>query len=92
MQAFPAIQYEEEEKPLETTENPEIIAPKQEKATIVVLASPEARLTSEPVMVQLYCRPMVNGTLGPNLPVQEVPLMVVEGSPQKEGEKPQAGR
>jgi len=92
VQAFPAIQYEEEEKPLETTENPEIIAPKREKATIVVLASPEARLTSEPVMVQLYCRPMVNGTLGPNLPVQEVPLMVVEGSPQKEGEKPQAGR
>ena len=92
VQAFPAIQYNEGRGPLEVTQNPEIIAPKQEKATIVVLASPEARLTSEPVMVQLYCRPMVNGTLGPNLPVQEVPLMVVEGSPQKEGEKPQAGR
>ena len=63
-----------------------------EMTTIIVLAGTEARLTSEPVMVELYCRPMVNGTLGPNLPVQEVPLMVVEGSPEKEGEKPQAGR
>jgi len=73
-------------------ENSESIAPRKQKATIIVLASAEARLTSEPVMVELYCRPMVNGTLGPNLPVQEVPLMVVEGSPQKEGEKPQSGR
>jgi hypothetical protein len=56
----------------------------------VLLASPEAQLTREPVVVKLYCRPIVNGTLGPNLLVQEVPLMVVEDVPQQQPEKMQA--
>jgi hypothetical protein len=59
---------------------------------MVLVASAEARLTPEPVVVQLYCRPIVNGTLGPNLLVQEIPLMVVEGSPEKGSEKMAAAR
>jgi hypothetical protein len=90
VQSFPAIQYSETKGPLEVTQNPEIIAPKQQKATTVLLANPEAELTREPVMVQVYCRPIVNGTLGPNLLVQEVPLMVVEDVPQPQVEKMQA--
>jgi hypothetical protein len=35
---------------------------------------------------------MANGKLGPNLLVREIPLMVVEGSAPKEGEKPQSGK
>ena len=92
VQAFPAVQSYEERAPLEVTQNPEIVAPKQKKTAIIILASPDAPLTSEPRIVQLHCQAIANGQLGPNLLVREIPLMVVEGSTQKEGEKPQSGK
>ena len=92
VQAFPAVQSYEERPPLEVTQNPEVIAPKQKKTTIVVLASPEAPLTTEPKMIQLHCQSIVNGQLGPNLMVREIPLMVVEGSSQQDGKKTQLGK
>ena len=78
--AFPAVQFNEGRAPLEVTQNPDTIAPKQQKATIVLLASPEASLTKEPRTVQLRCQLIGNGMLGPRLLVREFPLMVVEGS------------
>ena len=92
VQAFPAVQSYEERAPLEVTQNPEIVAPKQKKTVIVILAGREAPVTSEPKLVQLHCQAIVNGQLGPNLLVREIPLMVVEGSAQKEGEKSQTGK
>jgi len=83
VQAFPAVQFNEGRAPLEVTQNPDTIAPKQQKATIVLLASPEAPLTKEPRTVQLRCQLIGNGMLGPNLLVREFPLMVVEGAAQK---------
>ena len=80
VQAFPAVQFNDGRAPLEVTQNPDIIAPKEQKATIVLLASPEAPLTTEPRTVQLRCQTMANGKLGPSLLVREIPLMVVEGS------------
>jgi len=88
VQAFPAVQFNDGRAPLEVTVNPDVIAPKPQKTTIVLLASPEAPLTSKPMIVQLHCHPIAKGRLGPNLLVREIPLMVVEGSQQKE-EKPQ---
>jgi hypothetical protein len=92
VQAFPAVQFNEGRAPLEVTQNPDTIAPKEQKATIVLLASPEAALTTQPRTVQLRCQAMANGKLGPSLLVREIPLMVVEGSAQNEAEKPQAGK
>ena len=92
VQAFPAVQAYEERAPLEVTQNPEIIAPQQKKTAIMVLASPVAPLLTEPRIIQIHCQAIVNGQLGPNLLVREIPLMVVKGSTQKEGEKPQTGK
>ncbi len=92
VQAFPAVQAYEERAPLEVTQNPEIIAPQQKKTAIIVLASPVAPLLTEPRIIQIHCQAIVNGQLGPNLLVREIPLMVVKGSMQKEGEKPQTGK
>jgi hypothetical protein len=91
VQIFPALQFSEGRAPLEVTQNPDIVAPKQQRTAIVLLASPEAPLTAEPKIVKLHCQPIANGKLGPNLLVREIPLMVVRGSAKKEGEKPQSG-
>ena len=92
VQTFPAAQFNDDPAPSEVAENSDIIEPKQQKATIVLLASPEAQLTSKPTMVQLHCRPIAQGKLGPSLLVREMPLMVVRGLQQKQKEKPQSGR
>src|SRR5437867_2903585 len=88
VEPFPAVQFNEGRAPLEVTQNPDAIAPKQQKTAIVLLARPEAPLTTEPRTVQLRCQLITNGKLGPSLLVREIPLMVVEGSAPGEGEKP----
>ncbi len=92
VEAFPAVHFNEGRAPLEVTQNPDIVAPKLQKTAIVLVASPEAPLTAEPRTVQLRCQAIANGKLGSPLLVREMPLMVVEGSAQREGEKPQAGK
>jgi len=44
-----------------------------------------------PKLVHLDCRPIVNGKLGESLEVRDIPLMVIEGSKQKQEEKKQSG-
>jgi hypothetical protein len=84
VQAFPAVQFTEGRAPLEVTQNPDTIAPKQQKTALVLLASPETPLTKEPRTVQLRCQLIANGKLGPSLLVREFPLMVVEGGAEKQ--------
>jgi len=88
VQVFPAVQFNEGRAPLEVTQNPDTIAPKQQKTAIVLLAGPEAVLTKGPRIVQLRCQPIRNGKLGPSLLVREFPLMVVDSSTEKEAAKP----
>ncbi len=83
VQAIPAMHFTEGRAPLEVTQNPDTIAPKQQKAAMVLLASPEAPLTKGPRSVQLRCQLIANGKLGPSLLVRELPLMVVEGAAGK---------
>jgi len=86
--AFPGVQFNEGRAPLEVTQNPDTIAPKQQKTVIVLLADPAAPLTKEPRTVQLRCRPIGNGKLGSDLLVREFPLMVVASSTEKDVAKP----
>lgn len=86
--AFPAVHFNEGRAPLEVTQNPETVAPNQQRTAIVLLASPETPLTKVPRVVQLRCQPMGNGKLGPSLLVREFPLMVVDRSTEKEAAKP----
>ena len=50
---------------------------KNQKATIVLMASADAALTSFPRFLSLKARPVVNGKPGAPIPVAEIPLMVV---------------
>ena len=61
VQAFPGAQFFDDRTPPEVTENRDIIAPKEQKTTVVLVASPEAQHTSKPAVLQLYCRPIAKG-------------------------------
>lgn len=91
VQAYPAINFNEGRAPLEVMQNPDIVAAKPQKTALVLLASPEASLTSEPRSVELRCQTISNGKLGPNLLVRKIPLMVVERSAQEQRATPRNG-
>ncbi len=82
VEAFPAVQYSDGRAPLEIPQNPAVVSPRAHKITIVLVASPGAALTREPVLARLHCRPIAQGKLGPSLLVREMPVMVVEKPPQ----------
>lgn len=83
VQALPTTQFDDSTAPVEVTKNPEVISPKQQKTSIVLLAGAGVKLTSQPQIVQLHCWPILKGDMGPELLVREFPLMVVEGVPKK---------
>ena len=64
----------------DTAVKPELILPKVQKTTIVLLAKATAPLTEMPRMVQLRIQPIVHGKPGAKLLVREIPLMVVRES------------
>ena len=51
--------------PADIDQNPERVAPKLEKTTVVLLVQPDAPLTSTPKVVRLICRPILDGKVGP---------------------------
>ena len=87
VQAFPGAETRDKQAPTEVTENPETVAPNEQKATIVLLADPDAPITSMPAVVRLYARPIVNGEPGSSLLVREILLMVIERVPPAREEK-----
>src|SRR5262249_33084307 len=99
VQVFPAVQFTEERPVQEMTQNADIIEPKRQRTTLILLASPDAPLTTEPIIVHLYCRPIAESKLGPDLLVQEMPLMVLDApagqkvqGPEKRAEKSESGQ
>jgi len=86
--ALPAAKYDDGRAPLEVPQNANIVAPKTQKAAIVLVAGSEAALTSQPILARLYCHPIVQDKLGPKLLVREIPVMVVE-EPSKRIEPPE---
>src|SRR5262249_45900840 len=79
VQTFPGSQFDEGKAPREVTENADDISPRLQRTTVVLLAKLEdSKQTNEPTMIQLHCRPIVKGKLGPDLLVRELPLMVLE--------------
>jgi hypothetical protein len=68
----------EPEKPPPLPElNKERFFPKSQKATILLLASLDAPLTTVPKVVCLYAQPIVQGKQGTPFLVQRIPFMVV---------------
>ena len=63
---------------------PELILPKVQKTSIILLATAAAPLTKMPVMVRLRLQFIVKGKPGAKLLVREIPLMVVRESESAE--------
>src|SRR5262249_21375570 len=89
VQVFPAIQFTEERPAQEVTQDADITEPKRQRSTLILLASPDAPLTSDPVIIRLYCRPIAERRLGADLLVQEIPLMVVDAPTAQQAERPE---
>ena len=82
--ALPAAQVTATDRaPTDIGENAEAVAPPSVTTAFVLLAAEDAAVSKEPAMVQLYCRPVVNGAVGSSLLVRNIPLMVVNGQPKE---------
>ena len=78
VEALAAAEVNDEKAPTEITVDPELILPKRQETTIVLLAGDEAPLTRLPATMRLQCRPIVDGKPGSTLLVRDMPLMVVK--------------
>ena len=86
VEALAAAEVNDEKAPTEIPVDPELILPKTQETTIVLLAGDEAPLTRIPSTMRLQCRPIVNGKPGSTLLVRDLPLMVVEKPLRTKGE------
>ena len=86
VEALAAAEVNDEKAPTEITVEPELILPKRQETTIVLLVDDEAPLTRMPATMRLQCRPIVNGKPGPTLLVRDMPLMVVKEPEPKKNE------
>jgi hypothetical protein len=87
VQVFPGAELTDDRAPRDVDESPAIVAPKQQKTTIVLLAASTAQISSAPTLVQLRCQPIVDGKPGESLTVRDIPMMVVASSPPKREQK-----
>ena len=60
--------------------------PKSQTAVIMLVASEDAPLTRWPKFIRVVARPIVDGKIGPPLPLEEIPLMVVESRQAPSGD------
>jgi hypothetical protein len=94
VQVSPGAELTDNKAPVDIDQNPERVAPKLQKTTVILLAQKGARLTSTPRLIHLQCQPILDGKLGPTLELRNIPLMVVEApvSVRKEAGKSATGR
>ena len=60
--------------------------PKSQTAVIMLVASEDAPLTRWPKFIRVVARPVVDGKIGPPLPLEEIPLMVVASRQASSGD------
>ena len=81
---MPAAQVTATERaPTDVGDKAEAVSPPSVTTAIMLLATEEVSVRTEPTTVQLYCRPVVNGVAGPSLLVRNIPLMVVNPRPKE---------
>jgi len=56
----------------------ESFLPKKQNITIVLQARADAPITRMPVNIRFFAQPIVDGKVGPRLPIKDIPLMVVK--------------
>ena len=60
--------------------------PKSQTAVIMLVAGEDAPLTRWPKFIRVVARPVVDGKIGPPLPLEEIPLMVVASRQASSGD------
>ena len=78
VEVLPAAEVNNDRAPTDIPVKPELILPKTQETTIILLATDAASLTRMPLLIQVHCQLIVNGKPGSNLLIREIPLMVVE--------------
>ncbi len=60
--------------------------PKSQTAVIMLVAGEDAPLTRWPKFIRVVARPIVDGKIGPPLPLEEIPLMVIASRQASSGD------
>ena len=79
-EAFPAVEVDDSQEPLDVAVTPEMVEPAMQESAIILLAEADTPPTRFPTNLRVHFRPIVAGSPGPSLLVQQIPLMVVEGT------------
>jgi hypothetical protein len=74
---MPGAQLDPSQGPSDADVNPEIVSPKYQKSSIMVLAVPTAPMTSTVAMVKVWGRAILDGKPGLSFLVASIPLTVV---------------
>jgi hypothetical protein len=53
---------------------------KNQKATLILLADPEAPVTRLPAVGRVFAQPVINGKPGARIFVKEIPILVLKGA------------
>ena len=77
VRVFPGADVEKKNNSAPVSQMKENFLPAVQTTTLVLLADPDAAATRMPATVRLTARPVVGGRVGADLPVAEIPLMVV---------------
>ena len=84
VEAFPAVDVDDSQEPMDVAVEPEMVEPSIQESAIILLAERDTPLTRFPMNLRLHFRPIVEGKPGPNVLVQQIPLMVVKGTASRQ--------
>ncbi|MDQ6662862.1 MAG: hypothetical protein M3Z23_00520 [Acidobacteriota bacterium] len=77
VQAMSGADFEPDKDPPSFSSKRERYTPRTERVVVVFTASPDAAITTQPQIVQLVVRPIVDGKLGAIIGTKEIPVTVV---------------
>lgn len=77
VQALSGADFEPDKDPPSFVSKRERYTPRTERAVVVFTAAPDAAITTQPKIVQLVVRPVMDGKLGAVIGTKQIPLTVV---------------
>ena len=77
VQALSGADFEPDKDPPSFSSKRERYTPRTERAVVVFTAAPDAAITTQPQIVQLVVRPVMDGKLGAIIGTKQIPLTVV---------------
>jgi hypothetical protein len=87
VEALPGSQMKAERGANDADLNPEIVLPKNEKTTIILLAQANSPVTSRVALAQLRCHPIIDGKPGESFVAASIPVVVID-PPKPEPSEP----